>query len=521
VKKPFGATLLVPVLAALKGRWQESPDTVRISSTRALPLLAISALFLVASAQPGFASTGDVYRRGTVYSASTHPNHGSPTAQFGPAIDLNVGSGSDDYGMPVYAPGAGRVSVFSRSSGGFGNAIIWTSADGTERIFLGHLSAILRTGAVCSGEPMGRIGSTGQSSGPHLHVNRSVKGRPVAVVLSGKPVVPGRSYKSSGPLPLRITRVSVSPSAISPNRDGRSDTVRVRFALSETARLGLTVSLGHSVVKRVGARAMRGGVGSITWDGTDGRGRFVGPGLYRVVLSGMTRRFRATLAVWVRVSFTPLITVTDSRGRAATKLPVGDTLMVGVRGLRSEIPYRLSVISPAHAVVGEARLVTGRRGEITLTALAPDIGFESTGAFAAIVADDLSRELGRKTVSVEGTRSSIHSADAAGKPVSSFPATPGAVWVLGRDLSPGQALTLYVVPDRAVWVPGTPLADVGGGARHVTAGADGRFLVKVWSAPMTPGRFDLVGDLDSNAVYDEGDLVDDHLPAGFVIDPTP
>jgi hypothetical protein len=371
--------------------------------SRVVPLLALSALFLLTYARPGFASTGDVYRKGTVYAASTHPNHGRPNAQFGPPIDLNVGSGSDDYGMPLYAPGAGKVSVYSRGSTAFGNAIIWTSADGTERLFMGHLSAITKTGSVCSGEMMGKVGSTGQSDGPHLHMDRSVRGRSATLVLSGKPILVGRSYKSAGPLPLKITKGSASPSTISPNRDGRSDSVRIRFTLSEAARVGASVLRGKSVVKTIAARAMRRGAGSIIWNGTDAHGAFVPAGFYRVVLNSSTRRCRASLTLSVRVSFTPVISLADSLGNTVTTLPVGATLMVGVRGLRSEIPYRLSLLSPAAISVDETRVVTGRTGEITMTALGPDVGLDSTGTYTAVLADDLLRELARRQISVEAT----------------------------------------------------------------------------------------------------------------------
>ena len=136
----------------------------------------------------GISIGGDVFAAGTDYCASTYEGH--PTiSEFGEAVDLNVGQGSEDLGLPVYAPGSGSVSVHS-TSGGWGNSIIWTSAIGGERLHVAHLSEVVKTGPVVSGELIGRVGQTGNVTGPHLHAARSVAGAPAPLVLSGQVIVP-------------------------------------------------------------------------------------------------------------------------------------------------------------------------------------------------------------------------------------------------------------------------------------------------------------------------------------------
>lgn len=145
------------------------------------------------------AATADVFAEGREYCATTHPNHGT-IGGFGAAIDMN--GKQDDYGWPVYAPGEGRVGIYS-SGGGFGNSIIWTSANGRERIHMAHLGSFGRTGPVRAGDQIGRVGSTGHSTGSHLHAAASVGGSPAALVLHGEVIEPGRCYTSRGPIPPR------------------------------------------------------------------------------------------------------------------------------------------------------------------------------------------------------------------------------------------------------------------------------------------------------------------------------
>ncbi|HHS98179.1 MAG TPA: M23 family metallopeptidase [Chloroflexi bacterium] len=80
---------------------------------------------------------------------------------------------------PIYAAAAGTV-VFAGVSGGYGNLVIIEHADGWESWYA-HLSVISVTEGqeVEQGEVIGAAGSTGYSTGPHLHFELRYQGRPV------------------------------------------------------------------------------------------------------------------------------------------------------------------------------------------------------------------------------------------------------------------------------------------------------------------------------------------------------
>ena len=88
-----------------------------------------------------------------------------------------------DYGSPVVAPAAGRVSLVGRESQGFkihGNVVGIDHGQGVASILM-HLSRIdVREGEfVKAGQVIGALGSTGASTGPHLHWGLYVHGQSV------------------------------------------------------------------------------------------------------------------------------------------------------------------------------------------------------------------------------------------------------------------------------------------------------------------------------------------------------
>ena len=84
-------------------------------------------------------------------------------------------------GTPVYAAGNGTVEWAARR-GGYGNYIVVRHANGYKTAYA-HLSRYakgLRKGQrVRQGEIIGYVGSTGASTGPHLHYEVYIKGTPV------------------------------------------------------------------------------------------------------------------------------------------------------------------------------------------------------------------------------------------------------------------------------------------------------------------------------------------------------
>ena len=87
------------------------------------------------------------------------------------------------YGSPVMAPAAGRVSLVGRESQGFkihGNVVGIDHGQGVASILM-HLSRIdVKEGDfVQAGQVIGALGSTGASTGPHLHWGLYVQGQSV------------------------------------------------------------------------------------------------------------------------------------------------------------------------------------------------------------------------------------------------------------------------------------------------------------------------------------------------------
>jgi murein DD-endopeptidase MepM/ murein hydrolase activator NlpD len=89
-------------------------------------------------------------------------------------VDINVPEGT-----PVRAMASGRVRYAGWMSG-FGN-VIWLEHRGNTLSVYAHLSRIdVRAGDGISGQQViGHSGSTGNVSGPHLHFEVWVSGRPV------------------------------------------------------------------------------------------------------------------------------------------------------------------------------------------------------------------------------------------------------------------------------------------------------------------------------------------------------
>jgi murein DD-endopeptidase MepM/ murein hydrolase activator NlpD len=92
-----------------------------------------------------------------------HPISGD--ARFHTGTDLAA-----PLGTPVVAAYAGRVAL-ADFLGGYGLAVAVDHNQGTQQTLYGHLSEVfVRSGdAVKQGDVLGRVGSTGNSTGPHLH----------------------------------------------------------------------------------------------------------------------------------------------------------------------------------------------------------------------------------------------------------------------------------------------------------------------------------------------------------------
>ncbi len=96
------------------------------------------------------------------------------TAGFGSVGRLwaNRHTGLDfatSYGSPVRSMSSGEI-IETGYDGPYGNKVVVRHWDGTETWYC-HLSRIvLRSGKVSPGTVVGKVGSTGNSTGPHLHL---------------------------------------------------------------------------------------------------------------------------------------------------------------------------------------------------------------------------------------------------------------------------------------------------------------------------------------------------------------
>ena len=112
-------------------------------------------------------------------------------------------------GTPILAAFSGRV-VSAGPLGNLGNAVV-LEHEGDRRTRYGHMSAIAVTAntSVTRGQLIGYVGSTGRSTGPHLHFEVWQKG-PNGTWVASNP----QPYLSDGASSYRTTSASLAPVAL-------------------------------------------------------------------------------------------------------------------------------------------------------------------------------------------------------------------------------------------------------------------------------------------------------------------
>ncbi|MEM8706151.1 MAG: M23 family metallopeptidase [Actinomycetota bacterium] len=109
---------------------------------------------------------------GSAFGPRVHPIFGSTRMHTG--VDIGAAQGN-----PIWASKEGRV-IFAGWKGGYGNTVVMVHGDGTVTTLYAHMS-VIHAGVgdqVDQGEVIGEIGSTGFSTGPHLHFEVRVNGEP-------------------------------------------------------------------------------------------------------------------------------------------------------------------------------------------------------------------------------------------------------------------------------------------------------------------------------------------------------
>jgi murein DD-endopeptidase MepM/ murein hydrolase activator NlpD len=110
-------------------------------------------------------------RAGSGFGWRVHPIYGSRRMHTG--VDI-----SGPYGQPIIAAAEGLV-VHAGWRGGYGLAVVIDHGGGLATLYAHQSSINVASGqVVSSGQKIGSIGSTGQSTGPHLHFEVRVNGTP-------------------------------------------------------------------------------------------------------------------------------------------------------------------------------------------------------------------------------------------------------------------------------------------------------------------------------------------------------
>lgn len=127
------------------------------------------------------AGSSEVYMASRSSRSFNYPTKGRITSPFGyrwgrkhTGIDIAAPKGT-----PVYASASGRVT-YAGWKGGYGKCIMIDHGNGIQTLY-GHNSVLVvsKGTQVKSGQQIAKIGSTGNSTGPHVHFEVRIKGTPV------------------------------------------------------------------------------------------------------------------------------------------------------------------------------------------------------------------------------------------------------------------------------------------------------------------------------------------------------
>jgi murein DD-endopeptidase MepM/ murein hydrolase activator NlpD len=153
-----------------------------------------------------------------------HPVTGD--RRFHAGVDLAAPAG-----LPVQSAHSGTV-VFAGWKGGYGNAVIVRYADGQYETLYGHMSALLvKQGQfVQAKQTVGKVGSTGLSSGPHLHFElRRFEGGQWVPVNAASQLKAVEAYVQAKP-PTQSPSSNPTPVASSLPQSDVPDSVALSFA---------------------------------------------------------------------------------------------------------------------------------------------------------------------------------------------------------------------------------------------------------------------------------------------------
>jgi len=111
------------------------------------------------------------------FSVTHRPVPGAVSSLFGPRVHPIFGTTRNHYGIdmhgstgdPISAAAAGQV-ITAGWMNGYGNTVIISHGDGTTTLYAHQSEVLVSFGdSVAGGDVIGEVGSTGFSTGPHLH----------------------------------------------------------------------------------------------------------------------------------------------------------------------------------------------------------------------------------------------------------------------------------------------------------------------------------------------------------------
>jgi peptidoglycan hydrolase FlgJ len=113
------------------------------------------------------------------------PVRGRLTSDYGFRTDPFTGISKFHEGIDIAAPAGTAINaassgtvVFAGALGGYGNTVVLEHANGGRTLYAHASQILVRPGdAVEAGQTIGRVGSTGHSTGPHLHFETLVSGQ--------------------------------------------------------------------------------------------------------------------------------------------------------------------------------------------------------------------------------------------------------------------------------------------------------------------------------------------------------
>jgi murein DD-endopeptidase MepM/ murein hydrolase activator NlpD len=160
------------VLASTRENRHEAEEDVDAMQAQSAKLAAQ----IRASSGGSGGSTGS----GTSSSGFIWPVHGIVTSGFGwrwgrmhEGIDIAAPSGT-----PIRAVAAGRI-IYTGYMSGYGNITIIDHGNGLATAYAHQSAFYVGSGNVAQGTAIGAVGTTGNSTGPHLHFEVRVNGSPV------------------------------------------------------------------------------------------------------------------------------------------------------------------------------------------------------------------------------------------------------------------------------------------------------------------------------------------------------